>query len=368
MERDHRMETEILRAGDDSGNRMVAKYTLPSGLVVYAVGVPQAWETPLGPTWSYVVEGDNLTLVDTGCYGSGRHLEEGLEIIGYQLSAVDRIVVTHGHMDHDGSCFDVVSKSGAELWAHEVYSSLLGINRWEIEMHRRDKVRETQEKEDPEFIESIRSYAKASRGLSVDKVITDGLTQDGLTFFYTPGHSPDELCILFDRVLFTGDHILPQITPHPSVGVSYDRFQQMLPESYRRKNRYYGLQAYMKSLKSVESMGDDISVLPAHRAFHDGKFNLVGLERAGEILEHHRTRCGELIDLVRRGSKDLETITREHFSRLKLDGIAYYLAHTEVMSHLEFLQESGDVALAGGDGQMVSWNGTELFSTAIDQL
>ena len=368
MQQDHLMEPEILKPGDDAGNRMVAKYTLPSGVVVYAIGVPQSWETPLGPTWSYVVEGENLTLVDTGCYGSVRHLEEGLEIIGYSLSAVDRIVVTHGHMDHDGSCVDVVAQSGAELWAHEVYSSLLGINRWEIEVARRDKIRETQEREDPEFIASIRSYAMASRGLSVDKVITDGLGQDGMTFFYTPGHSPDELCILFDRVLFSGDHILPQITPHPSVGISYDRFQHLLPEAYRGGNRYYGLQTYLKSLKSVGSLGDDISVLPAHRAFHDGKFNLIGLERAGEILEHHRSRCGELIDLVRRGSKDLETITREHFSRLSLDGISYYLAYTEVMSHLEFLQESGDVALAGDDQEMVSWNGTELYSAFIDRL
>ena len=30
-----------------------------------------------------------------------------------------RVVVTHGHLDHDGNCFDVVSRSGAELWAHD---------------------------------------------------------------------------------------------------------------------------------------------------------------------------------------------------------------------------------------------------------
>ena len=362
------METETLKSGDDAGNRMVAKYTTPQGVVVYAIGVPQSWETPLGPTWSYVIEGENLTLVDTGCYGSIRYLEEGLETIGYPLSAVDRVVVTHGHMDHDGSCFDVVEKSGAELWAHEVYSSLLGVNRWEREAAQRDQIQETQASEDLEFVDRIRQYHQVSRGLRVNKVITDGFTSDGFTFYYTPGHSPDELCILFERLLFSGDHILPQITPHPSVGVSYGRFQDVLPEKYRAGNRYYGLEAYLNSLKRVESLGDDICVLPAHRAFHNGKFNLIGLERAGEILEHHRTRCSELIDLVRRGSNDLESITRNYFSSQRLEGVSYYLAHTEVVSHLEFLQHSGDVEMAGENGQVVRWNGTERFSAAIDQL
>ena len=58
----------------------------------------------------------------------GPGLEEGLEIVGYPLSAVGRVVITHGHLDHDGNCFDVVSRSGAELWAHEVYGNLLGID------------------------------------------------------------------------------------------------------------------------------------------------------------------------------------------------------------------------------------------------
>ena len=58
------MEPEIIKAGDDAGNRMVVKYTSPEGVVIHGIGVPQAWESPLGPTWCYLVEGDQLTLVD----------------------------------------------------------------------------------------------------------------------------------------------------------------------------------------------------------------------------------------------------------------------------------------------------------------
>ena len=39
-------------------------------------------EQPLGPTWCYVVEGDKLTLVDTGAHDTYQYLEEGLKELG----------------------------------------------------------------------------------------------------------------------------------------------------------------------------------------------------------------------------------------------------------------------------------------------
>ena len=110
------LETEILKRGDDSGNGTLIKYTSTTGAVIKAIGVPQSRQSTLGPTWCYVVEGDDLTLVDPGCYGSVSYLEQRLEQIGRSLNDVDRIVVSHGHMDHDGSCPPVIQKSGAELW------------------------------------------------------------------------------------------------------------------------------------------------------------------------------------------------------------------------------------------------------------
>ena len=362
------MEPEILKSGDDSGNRMVVKYTSPDGVVVHGIGVPQAWQTPLGPTWSYVIEGDHLTLVDTGCNGTVQHLEEGLEVLGYPLSAVERIVITHGHLDHDGNCFDVIKRSGAELWAHEVYSELLGINRWEREMEWRQQTKGFPEAEDKEFIQRIFDHERLSGQLKVNNIVRDGLVADGLTFYYTPGHSPDEICIQFEKFLFSGDHILPQITPHPSVSISYKKFQQILPEEYRSENKYYGLKAFFKSLKKVENLGDDITVLPAHRAVHRGKFNPIGLERVGELLEHHRDRCYRLLELVKDNPMDIAAITEKHFAGQHLDEVNFYLAYTEVMSHIEFLQDCGDVEMVGEDGRLVSSNGTELFSAAMDAL
>jgi len=291
-----------------------------------------------------------------------------LAVLGYPLSAVERIVITHGHLDHDGNCFDVVKRSGADLWAHEVYSELLGVNRWEMEMEWRQQTKGFPKAEDEEFIQRIIDHHRLSAQLEVNNVVRDGLVADGLTFHYTPGHSPDEICIQFEKFLFSGDHILPQITPHPSVSMSYKKFQQILPKEYRSENKYYGLKAYFKSLKKVENLGDDITVLPAHRAVHRGKFIPIGLERVGELLEHHRDRCYRLLELVKDNTNEMASITRKLFGGQRLDEVNFYLAYTEVMSHIEFLQECGDVEMVGEDGRLVRSNGTERFSAAMDAL
>ena len=365
------LEPDILKQGDESGNRMVIKYTSPeTGATVWAMGIPQAWETPLGPTWCYVIEGEQLTVIDPGCHGSEHHLAEGMEYLGYSLDAIQRIVVTHGHMDHDGGCLSVVRASGAELWAHEVYGSLLLEDRWEREMSWRQQVSGFQAFENSETVERVKEHHRRALSLTVDRPVTDGLHSDGLTYYYTPGHSPDELCIQFDNFMFTGDHVLPQITPHPSVARSHSSFRADLPAPYRGDNEIYGLKVMLRSLLRVAALDEGHAVLPAHRAYYRGRFNPVGLERATEIVEHHVSRCQDLINILKQWPCDLVSLTRDHFSHRELTDSNFFLALTEVMSHVELLADTGDVAVIGdlGAGGTVRWNGTENFPKFIEGL
>lgn len=374
------LETEILKKGDDSGNGTLIKYTSSTGAVIKAIGVPQSWESTLGPTWCYVIEGDDLTLVDPGCYGSLTYLEQGLGALGRSLTDVARIVVSHGHMDHDGSCPPVIRKSGAELWAHEIYGFMLQADRGDVERGWRSEVQGFKDFENSETMTRVMEHRELNRDLVLDHPVTDELQAGGLTFYYTPGHSPDELCILFDQVLFSGDHILPLITPHPSVAMSYNSFQKSLPPAYCSSNDIYGLKALLTSLKRMALLEGDITVLPAHRAFHRGQFNPIGVSRATEIMEHHRNRCYELTQVMGAGPKDLVTITREYFSDREVEAQNFFLAFTEVMAHIELMQEAGDISTNSGTagGRLwsnglgpdvpINWNGTDQFSVFIDGL
>ena len=374
------LETEILKKGDDSGNGTLIKYTSSTGAVIKAIGVPQSWESTLGPTWCYVIEGDDLTLVDPGCYGSLTYLEQGLGALGRSLTDVARIVVSHGHMDHDGSCPPVLRKSGAELWAHEIYGFMLQADRGDVERGWRSEVQGFKDFENSETMTRVMEHRELNRDLVLDHPVTDELQAGGLTFYYTPGHSPDELCILFDQVLFSGDHILPLITPHPSVAMSYNSFQKSLPPAYCSSNDIYGLKALLTSLKRMALLEGDITVLPAHRAFHRGQFNPIGVSRATEIMEHHRNRCYELTQVMKARPKDLVTITREYFSDREVEAQNFFLAFTEVMAHIELMQEAGDISTNSGTsgGRLwsnglgpdvpINWNGTDQFSVFIDGL
>lgn len=66
---------------------------------------------------SILVETDKLKiLMDTGLSISVAH---NAEVLGVDLSAIDRIVLSHGHLDHTGGLQDVLTKTGeVEVIAH----------------------------------------------------------------------------------------------------------------------------------------------------------------------------------------------------------------------------------------------------------
>jgi len=108
------------------------------------------------------------------------------------------------------------------------------------------------------------------------------VTAGDFTFrvLWTPGHSPGHICLYEParKVLLSGDHILPGITPnvglHPQSGTD-------------------PLGDYLRSLKEIRKM--DISlVLPGH----EEPFADVG-KRIGELIRHHQQRNSNIIAKIR---------------------------------------------------------------------
>ncbi|MCM3611082.1 MBL fold metallo-hydrolase [Planococcus sp. MERTA32b] len=53
-------------------------------------------------TGTYVINEENLTIIETGPSPSVAYIKEGLEKLGHQLTDVKYIIVTHIHLDHAG--------------------------------------------------------------------------------------------------------------------------------------------------------------------------------------------------------------------------------------------------------------------------
>ena len=92
-------------------------------------------------------------------------------------------MVTHGHLDHDGNCCDVVSRSGAELWAHEIWGKFLGGGRRDEENDWRQRYMEFPPSRDPEWEQRIQYHQELSQKLTLTNPVTDGTVSEDFTFY-----------------------------------------------------------------------------------------------------------------------------------------------------------------------------------------
>jgi len=75
---------------------------------------------PMRSANAYLIQGDELTLIDTGPK-SARGLEAlkaAMAAVGLGLADLDQVVITHPHLDHFGLTRQIVEESGAKVLVH----------------------------------------------------------------------------------------------------------------------------------------------------------------------------------------------------------------------------------------------------------
>jgi glyoxylase-like metal-dependent hydrolase (beta-lactamase superfamily II) len=189
--------------------------------------------------------------------------------------------------------------------------------------------------------------------------------------FHLPGHSPDCLAVLVgDEAIIVGDVVLPDITPWPTREEAFDEVARVIKPDYTKADVIFGLQSYLKSLKTlgkVASQHPDLLVLPAHRLYHKGQWNGIQLaRRISELLNHHIERCGAIIDILETGPKTADEIARAYFEEHLLEGFGSMMAANEIVSHCEMLVKSGDVLPI--DRHKYAATGSAFFEQTIRNL
>ena len=294
---------------------------------------------------AFLLAGDGgATLVDCGIRNPQPDGDHGWDHVLAALSAaestvgaIERLVVTHTHIDHDGMAARIVEEAGCELGMHARAHEDLDLER------------------DPDGAKANLRELLADHGASPDEL--DELTQfedwgpfvsgvveathpcDGgetftagdreWTVVATPGHARSHICLWSksDALLISGDHLLPTITPH----IDFERGGEEDP-----------LGDFLESLEKVEALGPQM-VLPGH-----GRPFLEGAERARIIARHHDRRLGNILQVIRREPRSASDIVDEVFGS-ELLHFERRLALGEALAHLAYLRKRGEVERVESD-------------------
>jgi glyoxylase-like metal-dependent hydrolase (beta-lactamase superfamily II) len=289
----------------------------------------------------YLVEGDSehgALLVDTGWDSDDTfaYLKQALAD-----RPVGQIVVTHTHFDHYGLANRLKQYCNARVYMHELERDIIQsryINMDELlkEVALSLQVHGTP----PDELDQLRAASLPMRQfvtptppdvtLHGDETITTGYFN--FKVLWTPGHAPGHICLYEPdkKILLSGDHILPTITPH--VGLH--------PQSGGNP-----LGDYLASLNRLKEL-EVKTVLPGH----EQPFNTFR-SRVEAIIQHHRFRNSQILGALNSKSKTAYQIAHEitwvdDINGVSLDKLDHWnqrMAILETISHLEAMRANREV-------------------------
>jgi len=303
-----------------------------AGLFKAEIPLPK---NPLKATNSYIIKDERRNLI----IDTGMNREECRSAMGKVLGELDidlsktDIFVTHLHADHVGLA-DYLSREGTLVYFNRPDARVLNYEGlWTMVASISGKhgfPRELVEK-------AINSHPgqRYSPGESLDfTMVNDGDTLEygGYTLkcVVTPGHTEGHTCLYEPgrKYLFSGDHILGDITPNISTWLDEGN----------------SLGDYFKSLDRVAEMPVEL-VLPGHRSLVRDCFR-----RIEELKKHHRSRLEEVLNILRDSGPSNAFIVA---SQMTWDFLAegwddfplmqQWFATGEALAHIRFLEVEGKV-------------------------
>jgi glyoxylase-like metal-dependent hydrolase (beta-lactamase superfamily II) len=314
----------------------------------------------LGSVFAYFVfDGQENLLIDAGWsdYESLHALRDSLSSIGFEPSKINSVIVSHLHPDHFGLIESIMKESkSCKVLMHiedakmikqdqkDYVQFLESLDSW-IKHHG------TPSEEAKAMLESSFDLAKSFRPVMPDVQLRGGErirvgSKWEFEVIWTPGHTKGTIC-LYERngsdLLFSGDHVLPTITPNVSLTPNY---------------RGDPLGDYLNSLDKVEHYKVS-RVLPSH------EYVFSKLEqRINEIRAHHEKRAEEALSAVGNspGIAAYEVATKLFWytgSWEKLSAWERRAALLETLAHLEYLKRKGKIR----ETDLSAEDGFALFSS-----
>jgi glyoxylase-like metal-dependent hydrolase (beta-lactamase superfamily II) len=202
--------------------------------------------------YTYLVQtGDMLTLIDTGSGSERSHetLQVGFEqasaALGQPVSFADltHILITHGHIDHFGGLVKLRGETKAQVGIHELDFQMVAHHEERLAVlgHRLDmflKQWGVANEVRGDLLQMNRFTTAFYKSVKIDFTFEAMDMKVGpFDMIHVPGHCPGHVAIKLEDVIFCGDLVIENITPHQSP-------EELTP--------FLGIRHYLESLSVFE--------------------------------------------------------------------------------------------------------------------
>ena len=289
---------------------------------------------------TYLIDDDPLTLVDAGPNSatSLMALEAGLAGHGRRVEDLERLVVTHQHIDHIGLTQILADRSGAEVCSLDALAPWLA--RYADGMEDDDAFSQSvmhRHVISEDVVLALRAVSRGFRAWGASATVTRPLADGSalgfavrtLRVLHRPGHSPSDT-VFHDAergILLAGDHLIKHISSNPLVSRPL--------AGGRPEDRPKALVTYLASLEQTRRMELEV-VLAGHGDAFDGHAALIE-----ERVRLHARRAERILRLIADRPRSAYALAQEMWGNIAVTQA--YLTLSEVLGHVDLLLADGSV-------------------------
>jgi glyoxylase-like metal-dependent hydrolase (beta-lactamase superfamily II) len=297
--------------------------------------------------------GERLSLLDTGPHWAPaeRAVRERLAALGYQVSDLEQILISHAHPDHYGLAAVLAAESGAQVLAHPYGFPTLEAGRSGAERTRAFYQDWFTRGGVPLAVQEGIALAQANTHHFAQPVQPHGSLQDGdqlslgglaWEVLATPGHAGGMICLYQpgSGTLLASDHLIDGISSNPVVE----------PPPAGMTERPKRLLQYLQQLERVAALRPTVAY-----SGHGGPIRDVpGLVQ--RRITFHRRRAEQVLQRLAQRPMSLFELAGQLFDDA-LPPVHQFLALSEIQGHLDLLEAAGQAELQS-DGAIGRWAAT----------
>jgi len=317
-------------------------------LGIFRIPIPIPFAQAGGPVNACIIEEeDGVLLLDPGLGTDSGHaaLAAGFKQAGHSFREVNRIILSHGHIDHFGATAWLLEQIGRDVPVaiHEADASrvlesgpdwstlLLQNKRYLQSLGMPPAVLE-------EAAENLERRPSLGKRLARVIPLAPGerihCKHVNLEVVHTPGHTRG-LCCLYDsthKILFSGDHFLERVSPNPTIDFQADGSTPT----------FKPLITYFESIERIRTLPISL-VIPGHASPFSDHVKVINSLRA-----FYTRRQERVLEILGNKTLSVYELMRELF--MGGEGFEMILMMSEVLGNLEVLEIKGRVQReAAGD-------------------